>query len=260
MSYCYIMITQQDIKYIRSLRQNKFRKIHNEFIIEGPKSILELINTKIKILKIYALETWIEDNINIISNVNYEIIKEKQLKQLSNQKTPNQAIAIAEIPEHKLAPSIFNNELILVLDNINDPGNFGTIIRTADWFGIKHIICSTDTVDAYNPKIVQASMGSIGRVNIYYEYLQAMLSSVAHSIPVYGTFINAENINKKTNNHKNALVIIGNEANGISKELLPFIKHKITIPSYKNENNNSQVESLNASVATAIICYFFRFM
>jgi TrmH family RNA methyltransferase len=165
-------------------------------------------------------------------------------------------LALVEVPQQlNFAKSIFE-KLILVLDEIKDPGNLGTIIRIADWFGISDIVCSNHSVDAYNPKVVQATMGSIARVNLRYTNLFEFLKNIPTDFPIYGTLLNGENIYNQTLS-KNGIIIIGNESKGISDDILPFITNKLYIPSYA-ENLNNKAESLNASIATAIVCAEFK--
>jgi len=180
------------------------------------------------------------------------------LKKISSLTTPNEVLAICAIPENKLNVSELKNKLTLVLDDIRDPGNLGTIIRIADWFGIENIICSLETVDIYNPKVVQATMGSIARVNVFYEDLKTIFleALTKNNFPIYGTVLNGENIFEKSLT-SNGFIVIGNESNGISIELLPLINEKISIPTFSVNETNS-VESLNAAIATAIVCTEFK--
>jgi len=241
------MITNNEIKHIRSLSQKKNRQIANEFIAEGQKLINDILSSKMHVKKVYTTD------VSAFVNVNNEVIEEiseKQLSQISNLKTPQKALAIVEIQKEKFDIQFAEKEWILALDNINDPGNLGTIIRTADWFGIKHILCSLNTVDVYNPKVVQSTMGSISRVKIHYLDLKESLKKLNCSI--YGAYMEAENI-KNLDLKGNGVVVVGSEANGISSEVEEMITQKMSIP-----RTNEGAESLNAAIATAILCYEIR--
>jgi TrmH family RNA methyltransferase len=166
-------------------------------------------------------------------------------------------LAIAEIPETKMQPAVSIDDLVLVLDDIKDPGNLGTIVRIADWFGIRSVICSENTVDLYNPKVIQATMGSVARVNVDYCNLSDFLSSIDPVIKIYGAFMEGKNIHSARLDPK-GIIVIGSESNGISPEVSSRITDRISIPAYSTTQTQNQAESLNASVATAIICYEFR--
>lgn len=235
------MLSKIEIKYIQSLYHKKQRQLEGLFIAEGPKVLSELLLSDYTVQKIYATEDWVVQNRTIqqpiitVSNV--------ELQRISNLQTANQAVAIVSqkiITEDPL----FANKITLVLDGIQDPGNLGTIIRIADWFGITQIICSQDTVELYNPKVVQSTMGSFMRLNVFYENLAIVLSKV--SIPILGTFLAGASIYTIAKPNE-AILVIGSEGNGISEAVLPFITNKITIPKIGG------AESLNAAVATGII-------
>jgi len=252
------MLTQNQIKQIRSLQQKKFRTELNQFVAEGPKLIEELIDSKYTFDCVYAKKEWIDNHSEKLldKKISSIEINNKELDRISGLVSPNSALAVLKIPEENINMEIFGKELILVLDNIKDPGNMGTIIRTADWFGINHIICSESTVDAYNPKVVQATMGSIARVNIHYTDLEKLFSEISKKTSIYGTFTDGVNIHDVEADSK-GVIVIGNESNGISTEFQSFIHKRISIPLFKT-NDKKRPESLNASVATAIICYEFR--
>jgi len=251
------MISINQIKHINSLKQNKFRKIHKEFIAEGEKTVADILSSNFEISSIFALEEWLEKNQDNCKEIEVEQISEKELNRISSQKTPNKVLAVVKIPENKIDFQTIFSDLILMLDNINDPGNLGTIIRIADWFGIKNIICSENTVDLYNPKVVQATTGSIARVKVCYTELKEFIQKTPENITVYATLLEGENISK-SKLKKTGIIIIGSESHGISKELFPFIKKKIKIPEYLTKTDTQKAESLNASIATAIVCYEFR--
>lgn len=251
------MISKSQIQFIKSLSISKFRKTHGMFIAEGPKVVNELANSSFKIEGIYALGDWININrFRFSKDTTLTEVTEKELGRISTLKTPNQVVAIVHITENNQQKSKSINELVLMLDDIRDPGNMGTIIRTADWFGIKQIICSNSCVDMYNPKVVQATMGSLFRVNVFYADLKEYLELLPKDQSVYGTLLEGENIYQSKLNTK-GIITIGNESHGISKALIPFITHKITIPNYSVKPWDT-AESLNASTATAIVCAEFR--
>lgn len=249
------MISKAQIKHIRSLKLLKFRKTNGEFVVEGEKMIRELLVSNYKVKALYALPEWIERiHLQVSSkNIIPEKVSPKELERISSFKTPNQALAVVEIPEHSLKNIDFN-ELVLVLDDIQDPGNLGTIIRTAEWFGTKQIVCSKESVDVFNPKVIQATMGSVFRAKVHYINLEKFFAEkVPESTPVYGALLNGKNLyNQKIT--QNGILIIGNESKGISEAVSKFVKHPVYIPAHPN----SKAESLNASVATAVLLSEFR--
>jgi len=244
------MLSKNQIKDIRLLHVSKYRKREQYFIAEGPTIVDEFISSEYEIDKIFALESWINNNKGVHKNIVH--ITPRELQSISLLKTPNQVLATVKYPE-KRKINFKSPELILALDTIQDPGNLGTIIRIADWFGIKKLVCSLETADAYNPKVVQASMGAITRVQFVYTNLQEWLSKLPQNTNIYGALLDGENI-YKTKLESNGVIVIGNEGNGISKEIQNLVSHKIKIPAY----GDSLMESLNAAVATAIICNEFR--
>jgi TrmH family RNA methyltransferase len=238
-------ISKNKIKWIRTLHQKKFRDLENCFIIEGKKSVLEALEKMPKMIKTIILETN-ESIADIPEHIEVQTASRLDFEKISTLKTPQPCLAVIE----KLPPSMSGkNGLILVLDNIQDPGNFGTIIRLADWFGVEHIICSENTVDVYNPKVIQATMGSIFRVKVHYKNLPKYLNTV--KLPIYGALLEGENIYKETL-PTDALLVLGNEGNGISEEIKTFIQHPITIPRF------GAAESLNVSMASAILLSEFK--
>ena len=229
------MITNSELKYIKKLGRKKYRNLHSHFVVEGEKVFNDFFDSNIPIFKSYSTKQ--------IKGQNSIIVTDNCMKRMTFLKNSSDVLGIFSMPMKKKAPL---NKKVLVLDNISDPGNLGSIIRLCDWFGFENIVCSKKTVDCYNPKVVQSSMGSLARVNIFYEDLKSYLSKV--SIPVYGTFLNGELINKVTFPNK-FILIFGNESNGISKPISKFASHKITIP----KGSKSVVDSLNITSATAII-------
>ena len=237
------MISKSQIKLIRSLQQKKYRSKLKLFVAEGPKVINELLTAKFKLHSLYATVG------NLFTGVNSEIISDEEISKISFLKNANNSVAVFTIPEQKKPKK---EGITLLLDSIRDPGNLGTIIRLSDWFNVSNIICSSDSVDCFNPKVIQATMGSISRVSISYCDLTTYLS--LSDLPVYAGTMDGKNIYKEKL-PENAIVIVGNEANGISDTLLNLTTHKIGIPRF---GNNHQTESLNVAVATAILFSEFK--
>ena len=254
------MLSKIHIKHIASLHLKKYRELYGEFLAEGEKSVAELLGSPYEVKEIFALDTWLQNNADLLKNFSIKVqeISPAELIRISTLKTPNKVVAVAAIPKATERPADMFSDLVLALDNIRDPGNLGTIIRTADWFGIQHIVCSPGCVDAFNPKVVQSSMGSITRTKIHYLELADFIKSVPAEIDIYGCLLEGKNIYEiplKTP----AIIIIGNESNGISPGLLPLITERIKIPSFPpGDEKNDRAESLNASLANAIVCSEFR--
>jgi len=232
------MLSKSQIKLITSLKQKKYRQQYGFFVVEGVKTIRELLQSNLELQKLYATASF---NIDAKDEV---IISDSDLKRISFLTTPNKALAIFKIPESK---PIDNSGLIVALDSIRDPGNLGTIIRLCDWFGVKELICSKETVDCFNPKVIQATMGSITRVNVSYMNLVPFLRGIETS--VFGAFMEGENVYHKTL-PKTGVLVMGNEANGVSKEVEAVITEKISIPRF---GDLQATESLNVATATAIL-------
>lgn len=250
------MLSHNQIKYINSLKIKKFRQLHKSFIVEGEKGVAELLRSSLQTLKIYALPEWVDMNISLLKrkNIDLEEITVTELNKITDLITPNQVLAIAEIPQITIpAPSGFTG-MTLALDGIRDPGNMGTMIRTADWFGISKIICSSDSVDMYNPKVIQATMGSFSRVNVFYINLPEFFKSLPPEIPVFGALLEGPDITDKSFT-KPGIILIGSESHGISGSLIPFVNEPLHIPHFSVSGRGKQAESLNASIANGIICY-----
>lgn len=233
------MLTNNETKLINSLVKKKFRQKYNKFIVEGVKIIEEAVQSELEIHKIFTT-----DDIFSSRKESTSLVSERDLKKISQLVQPNKALALCEIPEEK---PLKTEGFILVLDDIRDPGNLGTIIRLADWFGIEQIICSTETVDLYNPKVIQSTMGSFLRVRVNYMNLNSFFENYPY--PVLGTFMEGENIYQSQIPDKAAMVM-GNEANGISPEIVSFVSRKITIPQM---GNTQKTESLNVAMAAGIL-------
>jgi len=237
------MLSKNQVKLITSLRQKKYRLQHNLFVAEGIKTIKEFIKSDFKLHSLFTTESF---NIDAINEV---IISEVELKKISSLKSPNIALAVFEMQKLKL---VDESKLIVALDNVRDPGNLGTIIRLCDWFGIRDLVCTEETVDCYNSKVVQATMGSLARVNISYIDLTAFLSKT--KLKKYGAYMDGISVYDKKLPIKGILVL-GNEANGISNKVGRFIDEKISIPRF---GDLQKTESLNVATATAILLSEFK--
>ena len=232
------MITKNEIKFVRSLKTKRNRIKSDQFIVEGEKIVDELIDSSLELVKVYSTSSKYESLDKL-----YAKISKTNLLQISNLKTPNKVLAIFRIPKPN---KIDFTSQIIALDNISDPGNLGTIIRLCDWFGIKDLICNTETVDCYNPKVIQASMGSISRVNI--SYLDFKKLFIEKKLNVVASDLKGESMNE-FEFQKNQIVIFGNESLGISDEIKSMVKDRVTIPRY---NSNYDIESINVANSVAI--------
>lgn len=238
------MVSKNQIKLITSLQQKKYRKIHQLFIAEGKKVILELLDAGFQLEFLFVTEA------NLFPQTYHsELISEQELKKITALTTPNNCLAVFKT---QINQNHTDSELILALDTIRDPGNMGTIIRLCDWFGITTLVCSEESVDSYNPKVIQATMGSLARVTIIYTDLQNYLSQT--TLPVFGTFMDGENI-YKTEIPQKGIILMGNEANGISKEIEKLVTTRLSIPRF---GDLQATESLNVATATAIFLSEFR--
>ncbi|PHR69697.1 MAG: RNA methyltransferase [Lutibacter sp.] len=240
-----MMLSKSQLKLITSLRQKKYRNNHKLFFVEGIKGVKEFLTSDFKVHSIFCTD----DFSHTLSSEEVELISDAELQKISLLKNPNQVLGVFEIPSEK---EIETSGLTVVLDAINDPGNLGTIIRLCDWFGVTQIVCSADTVDCYNPKVVQASMGSLTRISVKYIDLKEYLESV--NKPIYAAVMDGKNL-YESKLKKDAILIMGNEANGISKEILEFITDTLTIPQF---GELQEAESLNVATATAILLSEFR--
>jgi RNA methyltransferase, TrmH family len=239
------MMTKKQIKYINSLQQKKFRVENNSFMVEGAKSVLELIQSDFEVELLFVTDDFFEQHVNLLQSIQIQavIVNQVDLEKAGSFSSNNAALAVVKTKENREL-LVSENEFALILDDIRDPGNLGTIIRVADWYGIHKIICSHSTVDFYNPKVISATMGSFTRSNLYYTDLEDFIKKQA--INIYGTLLNGDNIHQ-TKFAESGYIVIGNEANGISPEIERLITHKITIPKF------GQAESLNAGIATAVV-------
>ncbi len=249
------MITRNEIKLVSSLSRKKQREKHQLFVLEGEKIILDFIASGHIIKKLYCLQNFKDkyfDSLPTCKKIDEIVtIEENELKKISQLKTPNQALAIVPIFNNAMNIDELCKKNCLILDRLGDPGNLGTIIRTADWFGVHEIICSMDTVDLHNPKTIQATMGSFARVKVYYTNLDEVLSRAIPKARVIGTYMNGKSI-YETPLPEPCWMVLGSEAHGISPALSRYIGQKITIPSFTTLPQ--QPESLNVAIAAAIIC------
>ena len=239
------MVSKNQIKLITGLHQKKQRSANQLFFAEGVKVIQELLQSNFELEHLY---TTLND-FETVHSSRRTLINEQELKKISALATPNSCLAVFKIPAEN---KIIDSGLIIALDDIRDPGNLGTILRLCDWFGIKQIICSKETVDIYNPKVVQATMGSIARVNVNYIDLKTFITQT--KLPVFGTFMDGDNI-YKSNLPQSGIIIMGNEANGISAEIEKIVTRRISIPRF---GELQKTESLNVATATAIILSEFK--
>lgn len=249
------MISKNQIKYIHQLELKKFRKQEGLFIAEGHKVVGDLLRAGFKPRQIFAVQDWITDNSSQLSVLDSQLseVNLEELTRLSLLQHPQQVLALFPIPDEQTIPSP-KNALSILLDNVQDPGNLGTIIRIADWFGIDAIYCSLGTVDAWNPKVVQATMGSIARVHIKYVDPQLLFDSLPDKFPVYGTFLDGDNIYTQQLSQQ-GIIVMGNEGNGISDAVRSRVTHKLLIPDF---HKGDTADSLNVAIATAITCSEFR--
>ncbi|HUI33402.1 MAG: RNA methyltransferase [Dysgonamonadaceae bacterium] len=245
-------LSKNKISYIQSLKQKKYRNQHNTFVAEGSKLIFDLIrNTPCQLL---VISDELKDSVTEVDAEEIIIASNAELKKASHLSTPPDAIAVFYQKNHDLTKIDYAQKLNLILDEIQDPGNLGTIIRIADWFGIENIFCSLDTVDVYNTKTVQATMGALSRVNVHYANIVDILNLHSHS-PIFGTFLDGNDIYKESLS-KEGFIVMGNEGKGISPAVEKLISNRLYIPNFSTNSTTS--ESLNVAVATAVVCSEFR--
>ena len=240
------MISKNQLKLIRQLGQKKYRKQYNQYLVQGEKNVLELLNSPLKAVDIFATQAFINTHQNQFPEVDFTPAEEESLTKVSTLVSNNAAIAVVDMPKADL-PN--NTGLILALDGVSDPGNLGTIIRVADWYGIQHIVTSTDSADAYNPKTISATMGSFVRVSVSQvelpEYLQTL------NMPIYGAFLDGQSVHTTDLSAKGVL-LMGSESHGIREQCAKLVSDKITIPAF------GEAESLNVAMATGIILDNFK--
>lgn len=238
------MITKSQVKHIRSLDDKKYRKQHRQFIVEGEKMVFELLDSDFEIIQLFVLNGWSGTESLKRWNGLIQVVEDFEMKKISSMSSPPPVMGIAGIPDH--------NDLVgqrfFLLDQIRDPGNLGTIIRIADWFGLDGVICSPETVELYNPKVVQATMGSIFRVPVFYTTLQDWIRTHA-DIPVYAASLQGSNLEASSHKIQCGAILIGNESNGLTPDLLSASTYQVRIP------GGGDAESLNAAVAAGILAY-----
>ena len=248
------MLSKAKIKFIHSLELKKNRRQEGMFVAEGPKVVGDLLEI-IRPTVLIATCEWMSANRHLSRTAEEWLeVTDEELAKASFLKHPQQVLAIFPIPS-SLTPQVNTDQLSLMLDGVQDPGNLGTIIRIADWFGISDVFCSLDTADAFNPKVVQATMGSIARVNVHYGDLSGLLDTLPEGFPVYGTLLDGGNI-YETALEPRGVIIMGNEGNGLSQPIAQRVTHRLLIPNYPP--NRPTADSLNVAVATAIVCAEFR--
>ena len=248
------MLSKALQKRISALDNKKQRKESGLFVAEGSKTVLDLIAAGLKTDRLIATAEWLNEHA-LQPGTDVVEVSNEEMRRISFQQAPQGVMGIFHQPKHLIDISAPQQRLCLALDNVQDPGNLGTIIRIADWFGIEDIFCSIGTADIYNPKTIQATMGAVARVKVHYVDLPSFIASINGKAPIYGTFLDGDNIYSKKLEY-NGLIIMGNEGNGISKECGEHVTERLFIPNYPVGRETS--ESLNVSVATAIICSEFR--
>lgn len=251
------MVSKNTIKLIKSLALKKNRLKQNLFLVEGDKNVSEVLDSAFCVENLLATSKFLDDNKALIKKA--KLVTEatqQEIELASLLKNPQNSIAICTLPKSKEIPNNFKTDFCIYLDDIQDPGNLGTIIRICDWFGMNQLFCSPKTADLFNPKVIQASMGSFCRVEVFYTPFETVAKLAKNeNFPILGAFLEGENLYKQKL-PKKAIVVVGNEGNGISKEVENKIEQKIKIPEFSQ--NATSAESLNVSVATAIICSEFK--
>ena len=254
------MLSKNKIKYIRSLEHKKYRTATSSFVAEGYKVVADLLSA-FPCKCLVATDEWLSNNAAILASLcttDTEIhsVTDEELRKVSFQETPQQVLAVFQQPQWSADIShIAKHSLCLALDDVQNPGNLGTIVRLADWFGIEHIFCSRNSADIYNPKTIQATMGAIARVQVHYVDLPAALATIDSTTPIYGTSLNGDSIYTKPLT-PHGLIIMGNEGKGVSAPVNAFVTEQLYIPNYPQDRPTS--ESLNVAIATAIVCAEFR--
>jgi RNA methyltransferase, TrmH family len=241
------MISKTTIQYVKSLQDKKQRQKYDQFVVEGEKSITELLKSHFKTTDIFASEEWLSQNHILLKSINCSIVSDKELKQMSVHQAPQKVLALVDIPKEKRM--IPDNQLLLALDEIQDPGNMGTIIRLADWYGIAHIICSKGSTDVYNPKCINSTMGSFLRVNVIYDDI--IETSKRLNLPLIVAVLEGNNVHS-TQLPQKGILVIGNEGRGVNSAIVEKSVLKLTIPRFGG------AESLNAAMSTAILLDNFK--
>lgn len=248
------MLSKNTIKLIKSLAHKKYRQKRQLFLVEGDKNVLEVLHSKIEVQSVFATSAFLKEHADLVKKAGKtDEATTEEIKKASLLKSPQNALALCTLPEKTPLPENMDS-FSFYLDGIQDPGNLGTIIRTCDWFGIKNLYCSEDTADVFNPKVIQAAMGSFTRLKIHYADFSEIRKIANNSgVKILGAFMEGANI-YKSQLPRNALVVLGNEGQGIRKEVEQSIDQKISIPRFLN----NKPESLNVAVSAAIICSEFK--
>lgn len=243
-------------KDIARLAKAKYRRELGLFVAEGTKCVLDTL-PHFGCRHLFATTAWLDEHsASLPGNIMPTVVKQSDIERMSSFTTPQPVMAVYEIPDDSPLPASAEHELLVALDHVQDPGNLGTIIRLCDWFGVRHILASADTADLYAPKVVQATMGAISRVRIHYCNLASELTRLGRSMPVYGTFLDGENLYNCRLERNHGIIVMGNEGNGISQQVADTVSHRLLIPSYPPDEPTS--ESLNVAMATAIMLAEFR--
>lgn len=254
------MVSKNKVKYIRSLEMKKFRKAEGVFVAEGHKLVGDLLGV-FECRYLAATQVWLEQHGEVMNggrmnHTEVDEVTEEELKRLSFQDAPQQVLAVFRQPHWSVNISeVAGKGLCLALDDVQNPGNLGTIVRVADWFGIEHIFCSQGCADIYNPKTVQATMGAMARVQVHYVALAETLKGLEGNVPVYGTFLDGNNMYEKDLS-QHGVIVMGNEGKGVSEAVEACVCERLYIPNYPEGRDTS--ESLNVAIATAIVCAEFR--
>ena len=246
------MLSKNQIKKLRGLQRKKERTSSGLYIVEGKKIVEEVINSSSPWVALYATSTWFQSHTEYLSQENCFEVSEKDLELVSSLKTPNEVLLVLKQNDSGVFSDVMTEDLVMALDGVKDPGNMGTIIRLADWFGVKHILCTSDSVDQYNPKTVQSAMGSIDRVQLHYGDLEVMLKSL-NTHQIYACDLDGDSV-YTSKFYDKSILVMGSESHGISNEILQLANHKITIPNF----SSSSIDSLNVATATAIVLSSFR--
>lgn len=248
------MLSKAKVKYIHSLELKKFRNEHRSFVAEGNKLVADMLQA-FECELLIAKPSWMATQGDIPA-IELLVAEEEDIRKASLQKNPQDVLAVFKLPEWDITDISPREELVIALDGIQDPGNLGTIVRLADWFGIAHIVCGTETADVFSPKAIQATMGALAHVKVHYTDLETFLQTQAsQGIPLYGTFLDGENIYGKTLS-ENGILVMGNEGNGIRPAIESLVNERLYIPNYPEGQATS--ESLNVAIATAVVCAEFR--
>lgn len=247
------MWSKNKLKFVRSLTQKKYRDAERVFLAEGAKVIGELSGA-FRMRLLVATQEYLDKHPEVTAE-EIDVVSSRELSQASALTTAHEALAVLEKPDRKVAFEMNPDDLVLALDGVQDPGNVGTIIRLADWFGITNVVCSRETADAFSPKVVQATMGALARVNVFYVDLPQWLEENKGQMPVYGTFMDGDNLYESTLT-SHGIIVMGNEGKGISQAVEQHVSRRITIPNFPE--GRPTVESLNVAIATAVTCSEFR--